>query len=1114
MRQFKIILISSSIFLLCIFLFSFKEAFIPAQGKLFTLLSSDHTGIKFNNQIKDTKEANITLYSNFYGGAGVGVGDLNNDGLQDVYFAGNLVTDKLYLNKGGLKFEDITTKAGITWDGGWSSGVLIADVNKDGLNDIYVTRELYDDKPLLRANKLYINKGNLKFVDEAKAYGVDDTARTRHATFLDYDKDGDLDLLLLNQPPNPGDYSKFYGTELIQPVYGIKLLQNNGSAFTDVTEKAGLKRTGFPNSVTASDLNGDGWTDLYISNDFWIEDWLFINNGNGSFTEKIHKNLNHISFSSMGVDAGDINNDGLLDLMVVDMVAEDNYRIKANMSGMNPDAFWKVVKDGGHHQYMFNMLHYNTGDAQFSDIAQLAGVASTDWSWSSFFADLDNDGWKDLFITNGLMRDIRNKDAHKEFAHKVESSLADYLKTHPNPPADLSIWDIIDIEKTLSVTPSVKLKNFVFKNNGDLTFSKKMEDWGMEEKSFSNGAAYADLDNDGDLDLIVNNINDIASIYQNNSEKSNHYIRIAPVADHKNAQIMGVKLWCETSAGTQFFEVTGVRGMYSTSESIAHFGIGKSASIKSIKIKWPDGKTQLLTDLKPDQLLRLKYSDALIIESNTNKTDPFCIEMPSACGIQFTHKENVFDDYKIQVLLPHKMSAMGPHSSVADVNGDRLDDIFIGGAAGQAGALFIQKENGEFEQKAIDAFTKDKNHEDMGSAFFDADGDTDKDLYVVSGGNEFMTGSKSYQDRLYLNDGTGNFTKSTDALPGNLNFSGSKVRPYDFDGDGDDDLLVTGRHIVWSYPMPASSALLKNEKGKFIDITATTAPDLKDIGMVNDAVWTDVDQDGRKDIILTGEWMPIVYLQNKGERFERNKTSTTLNENVGWWWTIKSADMDGDGDQDLIAGNLGKNYKYKASAKEPFEVYYYDFDENGNKDVVLTYYNFGEKFPLRGRQCSSQQIPMLAEKFPTYHKFASSNVDQIFGKDNLAHALHYSATNFASTYFENKGNGQFEAHPLPVEAQFSSINDILIKDMDANGTLDMIAAGNLFNAEVETARADAGYGLVIRNDGKGNFTSIPKSQSGIYLPYDVKSLSIVKAGKMDLLVAGCNNAEIKVVRVH
>lgn len=1092
--------------------YTYVDKKIADPVKRFTLLSPDQTRIKFNNQIKDSKDANITLYSNFYGGAGVGVVDVNNDGLQDLYFAGNLVPDKLYLNKGNFQFEDISGSAGIKPDGGWSSSVLVADINKDGYQDIYVTRELYDDKPLLRANKLYINNKNNTFTERAKEYGLADTARTRSATFIDYDQDGDLDLLLLNQPPNPGDYSSFHGSDLSLPEYGIRLMQNDDKGhFMDVTESAGLKRTGFPNSVTASDLNGDGYTDLYISNDFWIGDWMFINQGDGTFKDKIHENVRHTSFSGMGVDAADINNDGMLDMIEVDMVAEDNYRLKANMSGMNPDAFWKVVADGGGHQYMFNMLHLNRGDAEFSDIAQLAGVANTDWSWSSLFADLDNDGWKDLYITNGLMRDIRNKDAHKAFAHSIETSVAIYMKDHPNLDKKVSIWDIVDIERALSLTPSVKLKNYVFHNNHDLTFTKQMDDWGLDQKTFSNGSAYADLDNDGNLDLIVNNINDAASIYKNNGQPGNasHYLRIKPVTDDSTALTQGTKVWIETSAGKQFFELTGMRGMYSTSEPIAHFGLGKETMVHSIKIKWPDGNEQELKEVKADQVLTILHSKSNPVIKNTAEKAIALVSRCDNSGINFIQKENKFDDYKTQVLLPHKMSANGPLMSAGDVNGDGLTDVFIGGPAGQAGVLFIQKADGSFLEKPNDAFVKDRNQEDMGSAFFDADGDGDQDLYVVSGGNEFLPGSKSYQDRLYLNDGQGNFTKNESALP-QMNFSGSKVRPFDFDSDGDLDLLVMGRHVVWAYPMPASSVLLKNDGGVFSDVTASMARDLKDIGMVNDAAWADMDGDGKKDIVLTGEWMPILILLNKGDHFERKQDSPALNESIGWWFSLKTADIDGDGDEDILAGNLGLNYKYKASAKEPFEVYYYDFDDNGSKDVVLTYYNFGQKFPLRGRQCSSQQVPAIAEKFPTYDMFASSNVSQIYGEDKLEHALHNAATTFASTYFENKGNGQFEAHTLPVECQLSTINDMIIDDLNGDGHPDIITAGNMYNVEVETERADAGIGAVLLGDGKGQFRALVKAESGLDLNYDVKSLLKINTTRGKLLLAGCNNEPLKV----
>ena len=1073
---------------------------------LFRLISAKHSKITFNNKIKDTKEANIMIYSNFYGGAGVGLGDINNDNLLDIYFAGNQVADKLYLNKGNLVFEDITEKAGILDNGGWSSGVLFGDVNQDGWPDIYVTRELYDEAPELRKNKLYINQGDNTFKEQSAKYNLDDNQRTRHATFLDYDRDGDLDIFLCNQPPNAGDYSSFKASELIKYEYRVRLMEYDQGTYKDVTKTAGLDKTGFPNSVTASDLNGDGWTDLYVANDFWVGDWYFINNGDGTFSDKIQEKLRHTSFSSMGVDAGDINNDGKLDMMIVDMVAEDNYRLKANMGGMDPDEFWRVVNEGGHYQYMFNTLNLNMGDGHFSDIAQLGNVANTDWSWSPLFADLDNDGWKDIFIANGLMRDIRNKDASKKFREYVESKLYAFVQNNPNP-GNASLWDVVDINKTLKIVPSQKLKNYAYRNKGDLTFENMTASWGFEEETFSHGAAFGDLDNDGDLDLVISNVNDPAFIYENHAGQrpGHNFLRIHPIAETDQVNQHGTKIWIETEHGEQYFEITGVRGMYSTSEMIAHFGIGNLPSVRSVKIRWMDGKEQIINNCQANQTIKVRYREALLPARKTSPVHkPILKKVTAQTGLKHRHQENNFDDYMTQVLLPHKMSTFGPALATGDVNQDGLDDFYIGGAAKKSGSVYLQRKNGTFELKENEVFAKHKVSEDVGAAFFDIENDGDFDLYVVSGGNEFNPRSASYQDRLYINNGNGQFTDGSDLIP-EMIFSGSVVVPEDFDQDGDVDLFIAGRHQPWNYPEPASSYLLVNNSGTFANATPFLAPDLKDVGMVNDAIWMDYDQDGRKDLLIVGEWMAPTFFKNNRDGFQKITDIEAFNQNIGWWFSVNSADMDGDGDQDIIAGNLGLNYKYKASQNEPFEVYYYDFDGNQKKDIVLTYYNFGIKYPLRGRQCSSEQIPMLAEKFKTYDVFANADVEEVYGEDKLEHALHYEATSFASSYFENLGNGQFKSHPLPTLAQISSIHAILIHDFNTDGNHDLLLAGNLYHVEVETARNDAGCGILLLGDGKGKFEVVDRDQSGFFVPYDVKHMALLRSPDQKKILVAPND---------
>ena len=856
--------------------------------KLFTLLDPEITNIYFNNELVDKEEHSILLYSNYYGGGGVGICDINNDGLPDIYFTGNLVGDRLYLNKGNFNFEDITESAGIENNGGWSSGLVFGDVNNDGFQDIYITRELYDEKPELWKNKLYINKGDNTFEDLSEEYGVDGNQRSRHATFLDYDKDGDLDLFVCNQPPNPGVYSKFYLTELLLEEYSPTLYENQGESFVDVTKKAGLYKPGFPNSVSSSDFNNDGWTDLWLANDYWAGDFIYINNGDGTFTDKTADMVPHITFSSMGIDAGDFNNDGLLDVMILDMEPEDHYRRHTNMGGMKTEPFWEVVNEGGHHQYFTNTLFLNRGDGYFSEISHLAGIGATDWSWTNFFIDLDNDGWKDIFIANGLMRDIRDNDAAVEFPRMVETAIFEYLKKNPNQEG-LSVWDVMDMQKAIGTSPSVKLLNYAYKNNRDLTFSKVTEEWGFDHKLFSNGAAYADLDNDGDLDIVINNINDIASVYRNNSDhlNSNHFLRILPVADVDGVTNLGVKIKIETGEHIQFFEMTDVRGMYSASEKIAHFGMGNVTKVDRIVVNWPDGNINIEKNVKTDRVIEILYSKSKPEEDqDQNNVNTVFSNVTEESGLIYRHQENVFDDFSRQFLLPYKMSELGPCIATGDINGDEIQDVFIGGAAGSSGQLFIQNQSGQFEIFDSEALFSDKIHEDMGAAFFDANNDGFIDLYVVSGGNEFRPRASFYQDRLYLNDGSGNLTKAEDWLP-RLNISGSKVRPFDFDDDGDIDLFLAGRHMPWSYPDPESSVILINNGEAFEDRTSEIAPELRGIGMVNDAVWVDYDQDGLTDLVLGGEWMPVTFLKNINGKLKNVTSELNMGNKKGWWFSIK-----------------------------------------------------------------------------------------------------------------------------------------------------------------------------------------------------------------------------------
>ena len=1066
------------------------------EKTLFTKTSPTHTQVNFANNLKETDSLNYFTYTSIYMGGGVSAGDINNDGLIDLFFTGNQVSNELYLNKGNLQFENITNAAKLQGDNRWYTGSTLVDINNDGYLDIYCSVAGQSGE---KRNQLFINNQDNTFTEAAEEYGIADIGNSVQATFFDYDNDGDLDLYVANYPiSHPSTTNMVYDFRMknVQHEESDHLYRNDGGHFTDVSEEAGVKKYSFSLGIVASDINNDGWQDLYVSNDYSIPDFFYINNKDGSFKEVVKEATSQTSFYGMGIDIADFNNDGFLDIFQVDMESNNNMRQKANMASMNPQLFWETVYYGFHYQYMHNCMQLNSGVINnevpfFSNISRLTKTSSTDWSWGPLFADFDNDGLKDLFVSNGIRREINNKD----FFNKVDSEA--YQK-----------YSLL--EKT-NMIPSEKIENFAFQNKGFLSFEKVNKDWGLDDKSFSNGVVYADLDNDGDLEIITNNIDETATIYQNNN-KANNYLKVHFRNAPNNAFGLGSRTYVYTDGKQQVQELTLTRGFQSSVAPELHFGLKDVKTIDSVKTIWQDGSQEVINQVKTNQLLVFDYAKAK--STSLAKKPVKTLFKNDTILTKAFHRENDFDDFATQVLLPHKMSSLGPSVAVADINGDGLDDYFVGGSFGNKASLYVQ-DNGNFKPIISNAIEKDALYEDVGALFFDADADGDQDLYVVSGGYEFGEQSDFLNDRLYLNDGKGNFQKAENAIP-KFKSSGSKVYTFDYNKDGKKDLLVLGRQVPGRYPNPASSFILENNSTKdkvvFTNVTENVAPQFHNLGMATSAIVTDINNDAWEDLIIVGEWMPITLFTNNNGVFTNQSAQYNLtSDTTGWWWSISAGDFDQDGDIDYIVGNNGLNYKYQANEEETFDIFASDFNKDNKSDIILSYYNEGKQYPLRGRQCSSEQIPNVKKRFKDYESFSKATLVDVYGKKNLENSLHYQIKSFASVYLENKGTS-FEIHKLPNEAQIAPIHKMVVKDFDADGHLDVVAVGNLYTSEVETPRADAGIGLFLKGNGKGQFQVIQPTETGLFVKGDAKDMQPILVNHQNYILVAKNNDHVQFIK--
>ncbi|HEX9309279.1 MAG TPA: VCBS repeat-containing protein [Gemmatimonadaceae bacterium] len=1077
----------------------------PVDGHLFTQLPSSYTGVRFANRLEDTHELNVFTYRNFYNGGGVAVGDLNGDGLPEVMLTSNEHGNQLYLNKGHFQFTDITREAGVGGKGSWSTGVTFADVNGDGLLDIYVCYA-GNIPGKRRANELYINKGAGKdgiptFSEEAAQYGIADEGYSTQATFFDYDRDGNLDLFLVNNSFRPVTSFGLRNTRHVRDkLGGDKLFHNDGNGhFTDVSEKAGIfgSEIALGLGVVASDVNRDGWPDIYVSNDFFERDYLYINNRDGTFTEQLDKQMPYLSYFSMGLDIADINNDGWPDIYTTDMLPEDEYRLRTTSAFEDWDAYQAKVKNGFHYQLMRNMLQLNNGNGTFSDVGQMAGVAKTDWSWSALIADLDLDGYKDIYVTNGIAKDVTSQDYIAFLGNEQTMRTAVQRKG-------------VDFKRLTDAMSSTKLQHYAFHNNGDLTFSNEAVNWGLGTPSFASGAAYADLDGDGALDLIVNNVNDEAFLYRNNARallKDNHYLAIKLDDEGQNRFGVGAKVTVQTGKTALYQELSPTRGFQSSVDYVLNFGLGKIDTVVSVSVEWPDGRVSTLTNVAANERITIKHSESRAVAppAPAKPAAQIVADVTQRTAIPFVHRENDFVDFERERLMPKMLSTEGPVMAVADVNGDGLDDVFIGGARDQPSAILIQQQNGAFVRSNEKLLAQDSISEDVAATFFDANGDGRPDLYVVTGGTEFSDAAPALEDRLYLNDGRGNFRKAIGAVPA-LSSSGSQAVAADFDGDGAIDLFVGGRSVPGRYGIDPQSQLLKNDgRGHFTDVTDKAAPGLARIGMVTDAIWKDVDGDGKVDLVVVGEWMPITIFHNNGHGRLEKMTVTGLEKSNGWWNRIIAGDFTGDGRVDFIVGNVGLNTRLQANAKEPTTMYVKDFAQTGFVQQIISYYNNGRAYPLTLRDDLIRSLTFLKDRYPNYKDYARQTVADIFPRQDLADAVVKNVYTFATALARNNGDGSFTLVPLPREAQIAPVYGILASDIDGDGKLDLLLAGNFDGVKPDIGRMSAGYGLYLRGDGKGHFSPLREVESGFFVPGQARDIKRVRTRHGAIYIVSRNN---------